>query len=100
MKHSRKIRQPKKAKKVTLARIREMMREETDELFNKIAEITNLRLKPELESLYRSGEEKTMYFPPSPLKPVPPPPRVSAKRIADIPPIALPDEHEIEEEKI
>lgn len=34
------------------------------------------------------------------IRPVSPPPRVSAKKIADLPPIALPDEYEIEEEKI
>lgn len=97
MKFKHKIRQPKKPKKVTLARIREIMKEE----LASFTQIPKINFEGLLSNDTHDGEEsKPMYFPPVAIKPVPPPPRVSAKKIADLPPIALPNEFEVEEEEI
>lgn len=114
MKFKRKIRQPKKAKKVTLARIREIFKEELSALsqpsigFTQIPPMQDLREDlPKLLSdkphdggknyhspFMYAREETPMYFPPAPIKPVPPPPGV--RRLDNPPPVALPNCFEVE----
>ena len=105
MKFKRKIRQPKKAKKVTLARIRDIVKEELAELHPPLMYSLTEEQKNELKkkdfNLFRrigvpcdGGKDMQppfMYEKPLAIRPVSPPPRVSAKKIA---------EYEIEEEKI
>lgn len=116
MKYPKKIRQPKKAKKVTLARIREIVKEELSALFTPDMDYPTFKnLREDLPKLMSDKphdggtsihapfmyerEEKPMYFPPTTIKPVPPPPRVSrvSANLAYIPPPPLPDEYEVDE---
>ncbi len=96
MKFKRKIRQPKKAKKVTLARIREIVKEELELLKEPIYLGMSNNLRATLGLPKKEGVAVT--FETSSIRPVSPPPRVSTRKLSIFPPLPLPDCFEDEEE--